>query len=96
VKKQTVKQKSTTNFPRKQNQIDFLLGELDMFSKLMTYGYSENNWSIASEVYHNLCGFLCQKERDMLADIWRESFTHRDEKNINNQINLIKARLHNN
>mgnify|MGYP001566199158 CR=1 FL=1 len=93
MKKQFAKQSKTAHITRNKHQTDYLIGELDTFARLLSYGFSENNWDAAASVYKDLCGYLSQKERDVLGDIWREAYSHRNEDKIHKGVAEIKARL---
>lgn len=78
---------------RKQQELSFVLSQLDSFSTVVSYGFSDNNWTIASRIYNNLRGHLLQTDREKLADIWREAFVAKNEVKVSSEVNMLKAKI---
>lgn len=78
---------------RKQQELSFVMSQLDSFATVVSYGFSDNNWTIASRIYNNLRGHLLQSDREKLADIWREAFVCKNEVKTTSAVSNLKARI---
>lgn len=91
------KQKKQVNLgnhgKRKQHELSFVLGQLDALINVLSFGYSEGNWTVASRIIGNLQGHLLQSDRETLATIWRDAFTDHNPTKTTSEIESLKTRL---
>lgn len=90
-KKTTPKKQSTHK--RKQHELAFVLSQLDSLVNVLTFGYSEGNWLVASRIIGNLQGHLLQSDRDTLSTIWRDAFVNHNPARITSELQGLKTKL---
>lgn len=93
----TAKQKQKKQAPvitkRKQHELTYVLNQLDSLSNVLSYGFSDGNWTIASRILYNLQGHLLQSDRDYLSIIWRDAFSDFNQVKIISDIESLKTRI---
>jgi len=89
-----VTKKQTVNLGvRKPQELSYVNSQLDLFSTVVGYGYSENNWCMAHEIYRSLEGHLMPDEREVLANLMREGYVYRNQAKTTTEISLLKSKL---
>lgn len=78
---------------RKPQELSYVLMQLDSFGSVISYGYSDNNWTMATRILKNIQGHLLQSDRDKLAEIWRDAFVMKNEAKVTAEIASLKAKI---
>ena len=88
-----IQKKQATFTKRKQQELSYVLMQLDSFGSIISYGYSDNNWTMATRIYNSIQGHLLQSDREKLSEIWREAFVMKNETKVMSEINSLKAKI---
>lgn len=86
-------QKKQNLSARKPQELSYVLSQLDSFATIVGYGYSESNWQMATDIYKGLQGHLMPSDREILADLLRESYVCRNQARTLEQIGMLKGKL---
>lgn len=82
-------------YDRKPQELAWLLSQLDSFSYLLSYGFSDNNWTTANRLFQGIQNHLMPDDRERLACIWRDAYTTKDQTKTLADLEDLKAKLNN-
>lgn len=78
---------------RPQGNIADVHGMLEDFRVCATKGFSHENWTLITRIYHALSSTLFQPEREILSEVIRETYHGVNETFINGQVDRVKSSL---